>query len=562
MSTWREGTRHLRNFIIRLSITQIVLLTVTALPGVQFREGLFSMWIASLAFVLLTAFVRPVLLALTIPLTIMTAGLFIFVIDGILLLLTDLITGLEIAGFGWAILGSIIMGVMNIWVEWGFKRLGWMEREDEDDPAEILSPGWALRILLGLGLLFGIAFSGLMAFQVALALSIVTGNLTILGGAALLTLLLVSLGVSWLVAEGLEASHRARFGVIVGGLTTVAGMATIAYVILEPVAKPVRPAPASNVRYWELVTGSRIAYTHYPAAGVGGHAPLVYLHDGPGLAVLEPERAFYRQFAEDGFDVYLYDRVGTGWSDRLHNIGAYGIEREIADLDAIRSELGVNELILIGQGAGAELAARYLSRYPERVKQAVFHSPTPLWNDDQFFQNYARTGSAIGLNPVFEPRLLLAAALASYGPKAAQNLASQDEMTAFLAQSFTPKMWVCARHADQAPSIDDVCFNYYVQLRTELSARALPDPRPRLADNLTLSLILVAECDHIPWEVILQYKEALLNEKVFYFEDAGHMIILTQPSLVTDVIRAFLLETEFPSPPYTGSDNPRPLVSP
>jgi proline iminopeptidase len=545
-----------------LSITQIVLLTVAALPGVQFREGLFSTWIASLAFVLLTAFVRPVLLALTIPLTIMTAGLFIFVIDGILLLLTDLVTGLEIAGFGWAILGSVIMGVMNIWVESGFKRLGWMEREDEDDPYEILSPGWALRVLLGLGLLFGIAFSGLMAFQVALAVSIVTGNLAILGGAALLTLLLVSLGVSWLVAEGLEASHRARFSTIVGGLTTVAGIAALAFVVLEPVADPVPPPQASNVRYWELPTGSRIAYIHYPAVGGGRRTPLVYLHDGPGLAVLQPEQEFYRQFAEDGFDVYLYDQGGTGRSDRLENIGGYGIEREIADLDAIRSELCVNELILIGQGAGAELAARYLSRYPERVKQAVFHSPTPLWNDDQFFQNYARTGSTTGPNSVFEPRLLVAAALASYGPEAAQNLASQEEMSIFLANSFNLKMWVCARHAEQAPHIDAAGFNYYVQLRTELSARTLPDPRPRLADNLTPSLILAAECDYVPWDVILQYKEALLTEEVFYFEDAGHMIHLTQPSLMADIIRAFLLDTQFPVAPYTSSDNPRPLVSP
>jgi proline iminopeptidase len=562
MNSWREGTRHLRNLIIRLSITQIVLLTVTALPGVRFQEGLFSTWIASLAFVLLTAFVRPVLLALTIPFTIMTAGLFIFVIDGILLLLTDLVTGLEIAGFGWAILGSVIMGVMNIWVESGFKRLGWMEREDEDDPTEILSPGWALRILLGLVLLFGIVFSGLMAFQVALALSIVTGNLAILGSTALLTLLLVSLGVSWLVAEGLEASHRARFSTFVGGLTTVAGMAALAFVVLKPVADPTPSTPTSDIQYWELATGSRIAYTHYPAASAGGLPPLVYLHDGPGLGVLEPERGFYRQFAEDGFDVYLYDQVGTGQSDRLENISAYGVERTIADLDAIRSELGVGELILIGQGAGAELAARYLSRYPERVKQAVFHSPTPLWNDDQFFQNYARTGSALGPNPVLEPRLLLAATLTSYGPKAAQNLVSQEEMGAFLGRSFNPKTWVCERHAEQVPNVDAAGFNYYIQLRTELSARILPDPRPRLADNLTPSLILAAECDYIPWGVILQYKEALLNETVFYFEDAGHMINLTQPSLMADVIRAFLLDTKYPIPPYTSSHNPRPSVNP
>jgi len=199
---WRQFLGHVRNLIIRLTITYIVLVAITALPGIRVRDELFCTWIASLGFVLLTRFVRPILLALTLPLTITTAGLFIFVVDGILLLLTDLLTGLEIASFGWAILGSIAMGIMNIWVESGFKRLGWMERECEDDPAEIASPGWALRVLLGLGLLLGIVFSALTAYQVALALSTVIGNLSLLAAAGLLTLLLLAVG------GGLYGLHR------------------------------------------------------------------------------------------------------------------------------------------------------------------------------------------------------------------------------------------------------------------------------------------------------------------------------------------------------------------
>jgi proline iminopeptidase len=254
--------------------------------------------------------------------------------------------------------------------------------------------------------------------------------------------------------------------------------------------------------------------------------------------------------------------VGSGRSGRLEEIAAYGIERDIADLDAIRSELGVNELILVGQGAGAELAARYLSRHPERVRKAVFLSPTPLRNDGQFFNNYARTASATGPSPVLEPRLLVAASLASYGSRAAQNLASQEQMGVLLEQSFNPRTWVCARHAAEAPTVERAGFNFYVQLRTESSAEALPDPRPQLADNLTPSLVLAAECDYLPWGVIVQYREALLNEKVFYFEDAGHMIQLTQPELLADVMRAFLLDEEYPMLPYAGTANPRPVMGP
>jgi len=558
---WRQLLGHVRNLMLRLTITYIVLSVISALPGIHIERGLFCTWTASLAFVLLTRFVRPLLLALTLPLTITTAGLFIFVIDGILLLLADLLTSLEIAGLGWAIVGSVAIGIMNIWVESGFKRLGWMERERVDDPAEIESPGWALRVLLALGLLLGIVFSGLTAFQTGLALSTLTGRLAVLGAATLITLALVSWAASWLVAEGLEAANRARFSGIVAGLTTLAGAAFLALVARDSVPPPPPPAPLPETAYWDLPTGSKLAFYHYPASPPAAEVPIVYLHDGPGFAVLQPERAFYRQLTHLGFDVYLYDRVGTGRSSRLAHIEAYGISRDIADLDAIRDDLGVQEMILIGQGFGAELAARYLSRYPERVHQVVLVSPTPLSNAP-VFRNYARTASPTGVNPVLEPRLLLAEALAPFGPRAAQHLASQTEMRVLVEGAFDPRTWVCQTDADQTPEIANPGFNGYVQLRKGISQRALPDPRPPLADNLTPALILAAECDYLPWDVIQEYREALLNETVFYVEGAGHMIHITQEELMISLIRSFLLDLPFPVDPHGGDQNPRPSLGP
>ena len=558
---WRQLLGHVRNLMLRLTITYIVLSAIRALPGIRIRDALFCTWVASGAFVLLSRFVRPLLLALTLPLTITTAGLFIFVIDGILLLLTDLLTGLEIASFGWAIVGSVAMGIMNIWVESGFKRLGWLERESEDDPAEIESPGWALRVLLALGLLLGIVFSGLTAFQMGLALSTLTGRLALLAAVTLVTLAIVSWAASWLIAEGLEAANRARFSGIVAALTTLVGAAVLTLVALDPVTAPPPPAPLPETAYWELPTGSTIAFYRYPANPPAAATPVVYLHDGPGFAVLQPERAFYRQLAHLGFDVYLYDRVGTGLSSRLPDIEAYGINRDIADLDAIRDELGVEEMILVGQGFGAELAARYLSRFPERVHRAVFISPTRLSNEPSF-HNYARTASATGVNPVLEPRLLVAEALAPFGPEAAQNLASQTEMRVLAEGAFDPRTWVCPADADHAPEIASPGFNRYVQLRKDITQRSLPDPRPPLADNLTPALILAAECDFLPWDVVQEYREALLNETVFYVEDAGHMIQLTQEDLMIALIRSFLLDLPYPMDPYAGDRSPRPSVGP
>jgi proline iminopeptidase len=551
----------LRNFIIRTSVTHIVLLGIQVLPGIQYTREIFTIWATTMVFVLLSKFLRPLILALTLPFTITTGGLFIFVIDGGLLLLTDLVTGLEIAGFGWAILGSIVMSVMNIWVQSGFKRLGWMEREDEDDPQEIGEPGLFLKILLGVGLLFGVAFSLSTATQVIAALSTVTDNLWILGTAGAITLASVAYGVAWLVAEGYESNRRARFGGIVSGLTTATTLTALWIVLSLPVPTPTQAEPPPNTAYWQLSTGSQIAYTHYPAQGEPQETPIVFLHDGPGWAVMDYDRSFYSQFAADGFDIYLYDQVGSGHSARLKNVRDYGMTRNLADLDAIRSILDVNELILIGHGAGAELAARYLSRYPERVKQIVLQTPTALINDDQIFYNYVSTASPIGPNPVFEPRLYLAAGLSIYGPNAAEKLASQAEMSLLLEQGFNPGTLVCAGWGDEVEDIEPGAFNYYVQIQAEYDAQTLPDPRPELQDNLTPSLILASECDYVPWEVIQQYNEALLNDRTFYIEDAGHTIQLTRGQLAAHIIRAFLLETAYPIEPHTDG-NPRLLLSP
>lgn len=561
---WRQFMGHLRNLIIRLTITYVALTAMRALPGIRLGNALFCTSIASLAFVLLSRFVRPLLLALTLPLTITTAGLFIFVIDGVLLLLTDLLTDLEIAGLSWAIVGSIVMGVVNIWIEAGFKRLGWLEREKDEDPLEIESPGWALRMLLAVGLLLGIVFSGLMAVQMGLALSALTANLALLAGASLLTLLLVSMGASWLIAEGLEAAHRARFSGIVSGMTTVAGVGALALIALARVEAPPPPQPVPEVGYWQLSKGSRVAHYQYaaqPLADAPTEAPIVYLHDGPGFCVLPAERAFYAQFSKLGFDVTLYDRVGTGLSDRLDRVEEYGVDRDIEDLDAVRDELGVHEMILIGQGNGAELAARYLSRHPERVRKAVFLSPAPMSNEP-VFRDYARTASLTGSYAVFEPRLLLAEAITPYGPRAAQRLASQEEMRVLLEQSFDPRSWVCSGDESQAPTVQNPGFSTYVALHEEITARTLPDPRPPLADNLTPSLVVGSECDYLPWDVIREYQDALLNETVVYVEGAGHGIHLSKPDLLAELIEAFLLERPFPIDPYADSAHPRPSAGP
>jgi putative membrane protein len=74
---------------------------------------------ASFLMSILNVLVRPILVILTLPVTILTLGLFLFVINAITLMLTDAIMGtaFEINGFGMALAMSVIMSLVNLIIQ-------------------------------------------------------------------------------------------------------------------------------------------------------------------------------------------------------------------------------------------------------------------------------------------------------------------------------------------------------------------------------------------------------------------------------------------------------------
>jgi len=98
---------------------------VKLLPGLQFNGPWWQLGLVALIFGLLNALVRPVLKCLTCPLIVITLGLFIFVINAVVLLLTAWAAerfGIDfrIAGFWSAFWGAIVISVisaaLNLWI--------------------------------------------------------------------------------------------------------------------------------------------------------------------------------------------------------------------------------------------------------------------------------------------------------------------------------------------------------------------------------------------------------------------------------------------------------------
>lgn len=102
------------SFIIKILVSGLlVLLGAYFLPGVSV-SGFGTALLVAIVLAVLNTLVKPVLVILTIPVTILTLGLFLLVINAAIILLTDaLVPGFQVAGFWWALLFSLLLSLLT-----------------------------------------------------------------------------------------------------------------------------------------------------------------------------------------------------------------------------------------------------------------------------------------------------------------------------------------------------------------------------------------------------------------------------------------------------------------
>ena len=103
------------SLIIRWILNTLALLLVANIvPNFSYRSWV-SLAIAAAVLGLLNAIIRPILVFITFPLTVLTLGLFLLVVNAIMLELTAwLVPGFDINGFGWAIVGALVLAVISL----------------------------------------------------------------------------------------------------------------------------------------------------------------------------------------------------------------------------------------------------------------------------------------------------------------------------------------------------------------------------------------------------------------------------------------------------------------
>ena len=247
-----------------------------------------------------------------------------------------------------------------------------------------------------------------------------------------------------------------------------------------------------------------------------------------------------------GFDVYLYDQVGCGLSERLEDISEYTATRHLKDLEEIVKLLGTEKVILVGQSWGGALATLYAAEHTSKVHRIVFTCPGAIKPANEALEKIKAPDSLhlkAPYNPnakvlpiVLNPRYVSIGIWSRFFGK---KLATDEEADAYLtsmANVFT-KGLVC----DPANVLkEEGGAGGYCNLNTSVSYGSLQDPRIKLKNNKIPVLVMKGQCDNINWGYTKEYLDLFSNNTFQLIPNAGHQIFAEQSALYTKTIGDFL----------------------
>lgn len=365
-------------------------------------------------------------------------------------------------------------------------------------------------------------------------------------------------------AADARAERASRLRWVLGGAAVYMLIAQLA-VGRAPERTLTEPRAPADTEHWSLADGARIAYLRMAAIGAARATPIIMLHDGPGIPIL-PELAAGGPGPLDfaaplGFDVYYYDQRGAGLSDRLdlRHTTPYTVAQHVQDIEAIRTAIAAERVILAGHGWGATLAINYMKAHPERVAKVLLLAPAPVWYAEQpeFVDPAARArlddveASTLALLERPPLRMLIGRLTATTSSRAAHTLVTDWEADQWWTDATRramelgqPRMTCRDDPAWGLPRLEGLGFFAYSY--TIADALTLPDPRPALATSETPALVVRGLCDYVEGRVAQRYLNALPGALYVAIPGAGHRIWIEQQPLLEQIATAFLLDQQVP----------------
>ncbi|MFM1947169.1 MAG: hypothetical protein RL207_1452 [Bacteroidota bacterium] len=300
-----------------------------------------------------------------------------------------------------------------------------------------------------------------------------------------------------------------------------------------------------GTKYWNLQTGSRIGYSLLKAKGAKQPYPIIFLQGGPGAPIFDANVETLSKLTNFGYDVYVYDLVGCGHSNRLENMEEYTVDRHNRDLAEIIKKIGAQKVILIAQSWGAILASNYMLDHEEKVEKLIFTGPGPILPinyaqkeikaPDSLNLKTTTFTNAQGSQKAYHLRARIVKFLAE---KFAYKLASDKEMDDFATNLNFEMNKSTVMDASKMKLKSG--YGYYVQIKTAQSFNRITNRRKEISKCKIPILIMLGQFDGGKWGYAEEYLRLFKNHQLVIIPKAGHSIALEQPTHYIHNILSFL----------------------
>lgn len=284
------------------------------------------------------------------------------------------------------------------------------------------------------------------------------------------------------------------------------------------------------------VPGGRIAFR---VIGEGDGVPVLIIHGGPGSSSCMYPSTLTGLAASR--PVVMYDQLGSGHSDRISDLERDAVlSRFVEEVAAIRADLGLHEVHLVGHSWGAAVALEYLlTGDPRGVLSVVFVGP--LIGTERWLQD---ANALVAMLPE-ETQAAIHTAMAT-GEYTTLEFQAANEV--FMAE-FLSRGPLDRRDFSEcvaSPAGGGTLYEYMWGPSEFVSTGTLRDYDriDRLPELDVPTLFLVGEFDEARPETMSEFQALVPGSVVKVIPDAAHLVNVDQPQAFNDAIAEFLASVE------------------
>lgn len=264
--------------------------------------------------------------------------------------------------------------------------------------------------------------------------------------------------------------------------------------------------------------------------------PIIVLHGGPGLdqTYLLPQMLTLAK----NHKVIFYDQRGSGKSLDTPMTAEYlNFEQFVQDLDALRVDLGLDKITVLGHSWGGVLGMEYASKYPEHVSKLILMSTAPANHQGMmlFMKEYEKRTERIKdeIQPLFDPQEFMKLDASDI------NYLFKRMFSVYFYQPVTVEMMNINFTLESARGGEIV--------RQLVREKTLLDPNfdlfPQLKELKIPTLVITGKEDIIPVSISEEIKNAIPGAQLVILGHSAHFPYIEEPDAFFGDVNKFMNNT-------------------